>query len=1464
MENTILIAGNLEKMSKKLEGVFNVISENNSKRAIDILRENAKNVEAVILDIMSFDVLAQMRADSELFKIPVIAVTPENSPESCKLALDLGAADFVSENTDKALLLHRVKSVIALCKAASAAPESVKAEGSEQLKSLLNDAPNGISIAQIADDGTMVTLYINKSLSDMLGYPDYETGLKSVLSNSVLGLETEDVLSVRNRINEAYETGAKVKITFGCRGYDGREIRLSLNGTTITDNAGEKLFYSMITDISAETEREKELTETAYKDALTGCPNRAAFIKRAEELLRENPLTEYTMMKLNVGNFRIANNSLGRAEGDRLLKTISEVLSEIIDESGVFARFYADQFAIMTPYSERSVHPQSIVAAVESAVVKNCEATGELCFYMGVYKIDDRSLSIEEMAERAAIACRSITGGVREHITYFDEKMRQKILEEQRIDSECYRALHNNEFAVYFQPIYSVKAKKYVGGEALSRWNHHEKGIILPEKFMPIFEKNGFITELDLYVLEKACTFQKKRVDEGQEQLPISVNISRTSLYNPNMFDKITAIANKYKIEPRNIRIEVTETVFTDNSATLVDTIKKLRSAGFPIILDGFGGGVSSMNTLKTMPFDVLKLDMKFMEGFEKNGKIGAIVTSLVRTGKWLNSPMLAQGVETREQFEFLESIGCGYIQGYYFARPVPEEEFAALLSENIITAQETEVETYGMDVDINKIFGNDSVLSKIIGSIFGGFGIYEFTGDRLEVIRVNEEYLNIMGYTADNSYLEENTNVWEHLYPEDVEISKNACLEAAKTGRAIRTVCRRYKKNGDLIYLDSIHRRLGGTDKNPIICISLSDITEKVLKEQDEALKSTAREAKWMEREKTDSLLRKTVRHIPMGLGIFRCTEDEILPVYLSEKMYRIFGENNKMNFLRENNPISIFLNRYKIAAGMTGEKTFPCIRADGRHIWVKATYSTVEEDGAMTLYTVISDISEQVESRKQEAVRNQMYQVLIGEVNVTIFNYSPDIDELTYYQGSDDSELHPITLSGISKDYSVFSKLCEEDRESFVSVLKKLSDSVSTETIIVKMMVEGYPRRNKAIFRSICDEDGVVFRIVGKLEDVEDEMARIEEIQSRAMYDNLCVDIYNKATTEELIKNELKRSSSGALLMIDVDDFKSINDRFGHIFGDEFLKMFATTVKEVFRDCDIVGRYGGDEYFVFVPHATAALAERKGNQILEKVAQINIPQLNGIKSSIGISIANPENRDYRQLLKQADSALYQAKNRGKNCVVLFDSNLMNEITYRTEEAVKKGRENVVLSANPNGAVPLIMRIFSLLYSGTDLNACINQALRFVGENFDVSRVYIFEDSEDGAYCSNTFEWCAKGVAPEIDELQNVSYEEDLGGHYRENMNDEGIFYCRDISELDKPTRAILEPQGIKSMLQCAILDNGEFKGFVGFDECRENRFWTQEQIDSLVFLSKVLSVFLIKNRRRDAAHTLEPMEQK
>ncbi|MDE7363033.1 MAG: diguanylate cyclase [Oscillospiraceae bacterium] len=606
------------------------------------------------------------------------------------------------------------------------------------------------------------------------------------------------------------------------------------------------------------------------------------------------------------------------------------------------------------------------------------------------------------------------------------------------------------------------------------------------------------------------------------------------------------------------------------------------------------------------------------------------------------------------------------------------------------------------------------------------------------------------------------------------------------------------------------------------------------------------------MKAEKTDELLRRTVRHIPLGVGVFRLQNNEIVPVYLSDNIYSIFriSDNNSDEAV---GTARSFLKNASFENGAEDSYILDSVRSDGTRFWLNVSYRILEEDGETLLYAAVSDITERIESQRRAAVQEQMYQVLLEETGTIVFNYDPEKDELSYLRHSYTSGNEFVAFEQISKDPDAFTLIQQSFRPGFVSLLKTLSETPGTREIPVKIDVDGYPRRYKAFFKSLCDTDGSVFDIIGKIEDVDDEMARLESIQAKAMYDSLCINIYNKATTEELVKAELERSTGGALLMIDVDDFKSINDSLGHMFGDEFLKKFADTVKSTFRDTDIVGRYGGDEFFVFMPHATAALAEKKGEQVLQKIKEIEVPMDGGVKSSVGVAAVNPDNRSYRQLLKQADSALYQAKNNGKNCVVLFDQYSMQEGTYRTEEAVKQGRTNIVLSSNPGGETASIaMRIFSALYTSVDINEGIKQMLELVGKTYDVSRMYIFEDTDDGLYTNNTFEWCNSGVPSEIDTLQMVSYKDDLGGDYYANMNDDGIFYCHDINELKTPQRDILARQNIKSVLQCAIVEDGAFKGFVGFDECRSNRFWTQDQIDSLVFLSKVLSIFLLRERFR------------
>ncbi|MFR2407497.1 MAG: diguanylate cyclase domain-containing protein, partial [Eubacterium callanderi] len=322
----------------------------------------------------------------------------------------------------------------------------------------------------------------------------------------------------------------------------------------------------------------------------------------------------------------------------------------------------------------------------------------------------------------------------------------------------------------------------------------------------------------------------------------------------------------------------------------------------------------------------------------------------------------------------------------------------------------------------------------------------------------------------------------------------------------------------------------------------------------------------------------------------------------------------------------------------------------------------------------------------------------------------------------------------------------------------------------------------------------------------------------------------------------------------------FKNVNDTRGHLFGDAFLMEIAGKIQTLFRSGDVVGRIGGDEFIAFIRDIPdIQVATQKAQQVIENFHSLDVFNEDDAETSCSIGIAcYPDHaRDFHELYKRADYALYQAKRQGKNQYVIFDrelevmalKNAAMGVYSAVNERIDSDSEVSPQAVNSQ----LVEYVFRILYKSIDIESAVHSILEIVGRQFDVSRVYIFENSEDDTHCANTFEWCNDGVAPEIQNLSHVSYATDLGGSYLDNFDENGIFYCRDIASLPKAQFEVLAPQGIKSMLQCAIRDNGCFKGYVGFDECRNNRFWTQEQIAALSFISEILSTFLLKKRAQD-----------
>ena len=332
---------------------------------------------------------------------------------------------------------------------------------------------------------------------------------------------------------------------------------------------------------------------------------------------------------------------------------------------------------------------------------------------------------------------------------------------------------------------------------------------------------------------------------------------------------------------------------------------------------------------------------------------------------------------------------------------------------------------------------------------------------------------------------------------------------------------------------------------------------------------------------------------------------------------------------------------------------------------------------------------------------------------------------------------------------------------------------------------------------------------------------------------------------------------------MSIDIDDFKIVNDTLGHLFGDAFLIEATSRIRQLFRSEDILGRVGGDEFLVFMKNIPdRELAEKKARQIIEAFQSIELrnQKILKVSCSIGIAMTSPVNPNFHYWFHRADQALYSMKSQGKNQYAFYNQLADDNAFFPMVEGVSA--VNARIDSNPlkKYETPRISEfIFNKLYEAQDLERCIQEILEIIGRHFDVSRVYIFENSDDDQYCTNTFEWCNEGIPPEKENLRHISYEDDLEGRYLANFDENGLFYCQDIQSLDPAQIRLLEPQKIKSLLQCLIQDRGRPRGYIGFDECREKRLWDQEQINVLTYVAEILSVFLLKKRAEDRIQQLE-----
>ena len=515
------------------------------------------------------------------------------------------------------------------------------------------------------------------------------------------------------------------------------------------------------------------------KNSFSGLYDSKDFLTEAEALLeKQRKRREWCVLSIDIEHFKFFNEWYGKDKGEELLARFAKTIAKWADkEYGIGGYFGKDDFVLMIAYSKESI--EELYHELRNDVVETGASFGFLPA-IGVANIESGMMAIDAL-NRASIAVNNAKKEQGEHIYTYNVKERYQLENEYKVISEFMNALKKDEVTFYLQPQVRISNKNIIGAEALARWIKPDGTVVPPMSFIPILEKYGFITDLDKYIWEKVVKYQKDRLDNKQHIVPISLNVSRIDVDAIDVAQHFHDLIRKYDVPTNFIKLEITESAYIEDSEAITSLLPKLRKEGFLVMMDDFGSGYSSLNMLSHVKVDAIKLDAGFLRMNNRQfDKTIHILESVVNMTKQIAVPLIVEGVETKEQIEFLSGLGCEYVQGFYFYKPLPLKDFEYLISTDSI------IDELGFVVKLNEQFRvrefldanvySDSMLNNILGPV----AIYSLHGDHVDINRFNQQF-----YEAVNvpDFHEKLVNI-EQLLPEEDRINILKALKEAKNNK--------------------------------------------------------------------------------------------------------------------------------------------------------------------------------------------------------------------------------------------------------------------------------------------------------------------------------------------------------------------------------------------------------------------------------------------------------------------------------------------------------------------------------------------------------------------------------------------------------------------------------------------------------------------------------------------------------
>ncbi|SEP97999.1 PAS domain S-box-containing protein/diguanylate cyclase (GGDEF) domain-containing protein [Treponema bryantii] len=556
------------------------------------------------------------------------------------------------------------------------------------------------------------------------------------------------------------------------------------------------------------------------RDALTGLLTRKAFLLKTEQFIAANPEKKYSLIAFDFDNFKSSNSLYGVEKCNEFLAFTAREMMKALPE-GISGRYGGDQYILFFE-SEHDFDMQRLTRI--SKLILDKAPIPHQIVKMGIYTPIDVEIPIVICCDRAFLSISRIKGKYGKDYAFFEDELQSQLLNEQRITETMERALEECQFQVFYQPKHETISGNIAGAEALVRWNHPEYGFMSPGQFIPLFERNGFIVKLDCFVLEQVCKDIQRWKQDGLPLVPISVNVSRRDFIESGCIDKQYQIVEKYNIDHSLIHMEVTESLYSENTDLIISQVKRTQEMGFVIEMDDFGAGYSSLGSLSTFPLNVLKLDISFVRNIVKNE---IVIENIIKMAHRMGLLVIAEGAETVEQFKILRTLGCDYIQGYYFSKPLPVKEFEAYLKKSsVLSCGNITLRDFAKT---RTSLSEDMLMAanEVAEGIPGGFFSYHADGG-LELISFNNELIRMYGCSTAEEFRDYVGNSFCGIvHPDDfTRVQRSIDMQITEHNNIDYVEYRIKAKDGSVKYVKDYGRFVKTKNYGDIFYVFLNDIT--------------------------------------------------------------------------------------------------------------------------------------------------------------------------------------------------------------------------------------------------------------------------------------------------------------------------------------------------------------------------------------------------------------------------------------------------------------------------------------------------------------------------------------------------------------------------------------------------------------------------------------------------------------